>query len=321
MLINCVAYEEGRKLADIDRRDIRNYLQRPGCFVWVALRDATEEELTAMQEEFDLHPLAAEDARHGHQRPKIEEYGDLLFVVLNTIDVVGDELRIGEIDIFVGRNYVLSVRQHSEQGFLGVRARAEREPELLKNGSGYVLYALMDAIVDRYFPVLDAVETELESVEHQLFSAKDPRSNIESLYYVKQKLTTLKHATGPMLEYTGKLFGGRVPQVCTGLAEYFRDVYDHLIRLNQSIDSSRDTVTTAIQVNLALVQISDNEVTKRLAAYGALVAIPTMIVGIYGMNFEHMPELKWTYGYPLVMVLMVAIDVYLFSRFRKAGWL
>jgi magnesium transporter len=321
MLINCVAYEEGRKLADIDKRDIRNYLQRPGCFVWVALRDATEEELAEMQDEFDLHPLAVEDARHGHQRPKIEEYGDLLFVVVNTVDVVGEDLRIGEVDIFVGRNYVLSVRQHSEQGFLGVRARAEREPELLKNGSGYVLYALMDAIVDRYFPVLDAVETELESIEQQLFSAKDPRSNIESLYYVKQKLTTLKHATGPLLEYSGKLFGGRVPQVCAGLGEYFRDVYDHLVRLNQSIDSSRDTVATAIQVNLALVQVSESEVTKRLAAYAALVAVPTMIVGIYGMNFEHMPELKWAYGYPMVMGVIAVIDGYLFYRFRKSGWL
>jgi len=165
------------------------------------------------------------------------------------------------------------------------------------------------------------IETELESIEHQLFSAKDPRSTIETLYYVKQKLTTLKHATGPMLEYTGRLFGGRVPHVCAGLGEYFRDVYDHLIRLNQSIDSSRDTVATAIQVNLALVQISDNEVTKRLAAYAALVAIPTMIVGIYGMNFKHMPELEWTYGYPMVIALMAAIDVYLFTRFRKSGWL
>jgi magnesium transporter len=321
MLINCVAYEEGRKLADIDKRDIRSYLQRPGCFVWVALRDATDDELTEMQEEFDLHPLAVEDARHGHQRPKIEEYGDLLFVVVNTVEVVGDELKIGEVDIFVGRNYVLSVRQHSEQGFLGVRARAEREPELLRNGSGYVLYALMDAVADRYFPVLDAVETELEMIEHQLFSAKDPRANIESLYYVKQKLTTLKHAAGPFLENTGKLFGGRVPQACAGLGEYFRDVYDHLVRLNQSIDSARDTVATAIQVNLGLVQISDTEITKRLAAYGALVAVPTMIVGIYGMNFQNMPELKWAYGYPLVMGVMAAIDGFLFWRFRRAGWL
>src|SRR5213595_2397135 len=321
MLVNCVAYEDGRKLTEIDKREIRGYLARPGCFVWVALKDAAEAELAEMQEEFDLHPLAVEDAGHGDQRPKLEEYGHSLFVVLNTIEVMGDELRAGELDIFVGRNYVLSVRRGTEHGFQDVRARCEREPELLRNGSGYVLYALMDAVVDRYFPVLDAVETELETIEHQLFQAKDPRANIESLYYVKQKLTTLKHATGPMLEYTGRLFGGRVPQVCAGLGEYFRDVSDHLVRLNQSIDSSRDTVTTAIQVNLALVQISDNEVTKRLAAYAALVAIPTMIVGIYGMNFKHMPELEWTYGYPMVIAVMSAIDVYLFTRFRKAGWL
>src|SRR5213593_544811 len=308
-------------LADIEKNQIRGYLARPGCFVWVALKDAAEAELAELQEEFDLHPLAVEDARHGHQRPKLEEYGHSLFVVLNTIEVMGDELRAGELDIFVGRNYVLSVRRGTEHGFQDVRARCEREPELLRNGSGYVLYALMDAVVDRFFPVLDAVETELESIEQQLFSAKDPRSTIETLYYVKQKLTTLKHATGPMLEYTGRLFGGRVPQVCAGLGEYFRDVYDHLMRLNQSIDTARDTVTTAIQVNLALVQISDNEVTKRLAAYAALVAIPTMIVGIYGMNFKHMPELDWTYGYPLVLALMATIDVYLFTRFRKAGWL
>src|SRR5256885_12265354 len=304
MLINCVAYEEGHKLSDIDKRDIRNYLSRPGCFVWVALRDATEGERGEMKEESDRHPLAVEDARHGHQRPKIEEYGDLLFVVVNTVEVVGEELKIGEVDIFVGRNYVLSVRQHSDQGFLGVRARTEREPELLRNGSGYVLYALMDAVVDRFFPVLDAVETELESIEQHLFSAKDPRANVESLYYVKQKLTTLKHVTGPLLEYSGKLFGGRVPQVCAGLGEYFRDVYDHLVRLNQSIDTARDTVATAIQVNLGLVQISDTEVTKRLAAYGALVAVPAMIVGTYGMDFQHMPELHRPLGYPLVLAVI-----------------
>jgi magnesium transporter len=321
MLINCAAYEEGRKLADIDKRDISNYLQRPGAFVWIALRDATDEELAEMQQEFGLHPLAVEDARHGHQRPKIEEYGDLLFVVLNTVEVSGEELKLGEIDIFVGRNYVLSVRQHSEQSLLGVRQRAEREPHLLRNGAGYVLYALMDSVVDRYFPVLEALEIELEQTEQQLFGGRDPRANIEALYYVKQKLAVVKHAAGPMLEYSGRLFGGRVPQQVAGLGEYFRDVYDHLVRLNQSIDAARDTVTTAIHVNLAMVQISDNEVTKRLAAYAALVAIPTMIVGIYGMNFKHMPELDWQFGYPLVMSAIAAIDGYLFYRFRKAGWL
>jgi magnesium transporter len=183
----------------------------------------------------------------------------------------------------------------------------------------------MDAVVDRYFPVLDAIEMELEAIEAQLFrataSATAARDNIESLYFVKQKLTTLKHATAPLLEYTGKLYGGRVPQVCAGLGEYFRDIYDHLTRINQSIDSARDTVATAIQVNLAMITIGENEVTKRLAAYAALVAVPTMVAGVYGMNFKHMPELDWTWGYAYAIGVMVAIDGFLFARFRKAGWL
>jgi magnesium transporter len=321
MLVNCAVYQDGKKLADIQRREIKSYLQRPECFVWVALRDPDAAELAEMQDEFDLHELAVEDARHGEQRPKIEEYGDSLFVVLRTVEVAGEELKVGELDVFVGRNYVLSARQKTERGFQDVRARCEREPELLRYGSGYVLYALMDAAVDRYFPVLDAVETELEALEEQIFTGKSPRENIEALYYVKQKLMTLKHAAGPLLETSSRLFGGRVPPVCAGLGEYFRDVYDHVVRLNQSLDTLRDTVTTAIQVNLAMITIGESEVTKRLAAYAALVAVPTMIAGIYGMNFAHMPELKWTFGYPLSIAVMAAIDVYLFYRFRKARWL
>jgi magnesium transporter len=322
MLVNCVAYQNGRKLADIEKHEISNYLARPGCFVWVALRDAAEEELAEMQEEFDLHPLAVEDARHGHQRPKIEEYGDSLFVVMNTIEVEGEDLRAGEIHVFAGSNYVLSVRHRTERGFVDVRARAEREPELLKHGSGYVLYALMDAIVDRYFPVLDAVERELEKLEGRLFTpGASPRENIESLYYVKQKLTTMKHATAPLQENAGKLYGGRVPSVCTGLGEYFRDVYDHLVRINQSIDAARETVNTAIQVALAMVATGQGEITRRLAAYAALVAVPTMIAGVYGMNFKNMPELVWELGYPVAVGVMVAIDIFLFTRFRKAGWI
>ena len=323
MLINCVAYQDGQKLSDIDKRQISDYLKKPGCFVWVALADPTQEELAEMQEEFDLHELAVEDARHGHQRPKIEEYGDSLFVVLHTVEFTPiDEIKIGEVDIFVGRNYVLSVRSGTERGFKEVRARAERDPELLKYGSGYVLYALMDAVVDRYFPVLDAIESELERVEEHLFQkGASPRENIEALYYVKQQLTTLRHATGPAQEHSGKLFGGRVPFACHGLTEYFRDIYDHLARINQAIDAARETTNTAIQVALAMVNMGHGEITKSLAAYAALVAVPTMIAGVYGMNFEHMPELHWRFGYPLSIAAMVGIDAFLFFRFRKAGWI
>jgi len=322
MLVNCVAYQDGRKLADIAQGEIHDYLARPGCFVWVALRDPSEEDLLEMQRQFGLHELAVEDARHGHQRPKLEEYGDELFAVLHGLELAGDEVRAGEVNIFTGPNFVLSVRNRTNQDFLGVRARCEGEPELLKRGSGYVLYALMDAVVDRYFPVLDAVEAELEALEEKIFSGKSSRDNIEAMYYIRQKLMTLKHAAAPLLEAVSKLYGGgRVPQVCQGLGEYFRDVYDHLVRLNQSIDSLRDTASAAIQTNLAMLQIGETEVAKRFAAYAALVAVPTMIAGVYGMNFEHMPELDWAYGYPFALGLMVALDSTLFWRFRKAGWL
>jgi magnesium transporter len=321
MLINCVAYAEGKKLADIAQQDIRQYVSRPECFVWVALYEPTADELAGMQREFGLHELAVEDAQHGHQRPKIDEYGDSLFAVLQTVEIAADELKIGEVSVFVGPNYVLTVRSRTEQGFTGVRARCEREPHLLRQGASFVLYALMDAIVDRYFPVLDALEIELEGIEEKMFAGAPTRTNIEALYALKQKLMVLKHVVAPLLEGVGKLWGGRVPQLCAGTQEYFRDIYDHLSRINQSIDSQRDMVVTAISVNLSLTAVQENETTKRLAAYAALVAIPTMIAGIYGMNFEHMPELRWVFGYPLSVGLMVAIDAYLFYRFRKSGWL
>jgi len=321
MLVNCVVYQEGKKLADIAVEDIGRHVSRPECFVWVAVRDPEAAALVDMQEEFGLHELAVEDAQHGHERPKIDEYGDSLFAVLHTVEVAGSELRVGEVDIFVGKNYVLSVRNRSEQGFANVRARCEREPELLRHGAGFVFYALMDAIVDRYFPVLDTLEGELERVEERIFTGDSARANVEALYALKQKLMTLKHAVEPLLEATGKLCGGRVPQICKGTQDYFRDVYDHLLRVNQSIDSLRDMVTTAITVNLSLITLAEGENTKRLASYAALVAVPTMLAGVYGMNFKHMPELDWHLGYPLALGVMGAIDLYLFIRFRKAGWL
>jgi magnesium transporter len=322
MLVNCAAYQEGKKLGEIEPREIRTMLAQPDTFVWMALKDPSEAELEAMGKEFDLHPLAIEDARHGHQRPKIEEYDDDLFVVMQTLEPAGDEIHVGEVDVFVGRNYVLTVRNQSARGFQEVRARCEREPELLRHGPGYVLYALMDAVVDRYFPLLDALESDLESLEEKIFTGKGlTRKNIESLYALKQKLTTLKHAAGPLLEGTGKLYGGRVPQICHGLQDYFRDVYDHLGRINQAMESMRETGVTAISVYAAMAMVQQGETTRKLAAGAALVAVPTLIAGVYGMNFTHMPELSWEFGYPVSIALMFAIDGFLFWRFRKAGWL
>ncbi|MBA3582457.1 MAG: magnesium/cobalt transporter CorA [Gammaproteobacteria bacterium] len=322
MLVNCVAYRDGFKLADISPEEISDYLDQPNTFVWVALADATDTELLQMQEEFDLHELAVEDARHGHQRAKIEEYGDSVFAVMQTVEVEeSGELYVGEVDVFVGLNYVLSIRSRTHRGFSDVRARCEREPHLLKFGAGFVFYVLMDTVVDRYFPVLDGLEEELDSIEADIFNSGNARTNIEALYALKQKLTILKHATFPLMEAAGKLYGGRVPQVCMDTQEYFRDIYDHLYRINQSIDGIRDMLLTAIQVNLSLIALGESEVNKKLAAWAAIIGVPTMIAGIYGMNFNHMPELEWYWGYPLVMGIMISIDVYLFWRFKKVGWL
>lgn len=322
MLINCVAYREGHKLADIPVSAISDHLQQPGCFVWVALRDANDDELAQMQREFSLHDLAVEDARHGHQRPKIEEYDDTLFAVLHLLELSPtDELLLGEVNIFVGHNFILSVRNRSTQGFLGVRERCQREPHLLRQGSGFVLYALMDSVVDRYFPIVDELETELEAIEGQIFDRGAGRANIERLYELKHKVTMLRHAVTPLLDAIGKLHGGRVPAVCVASTEYFRDVYDHLVRLQTSIDTIRDTIGTAIQVNLSMVTIEESEVTKRLAAWAGIFAVATFFVGVWGMNFERMPELKWAWGYPFAVGWIVTICGLMWWRFRRAGWL
>ncbi len=321
MLINCVAYQDGRKLADIAVEDIDRFVQQPGCFVWVALRDASDAELRQMQQEFDLHELAVEDASHGHQRPKVEEYGHTLFVVMKLPELRDGELENGEVAIFVGENFVLSVRNNSQQGFLGVRERCEREPEHLRQGSGFVLYALMDAVVDRYFPVLDTLETELEDIESRIFDRGTARLNIERLYGLKRRATVLRHAVAPLLEVAGKLHGGRVPSVCVRSQEYFRDVHDHLARISTAIDGIRETIGTAIQVNLSMVTIEESETTKRLAAWAAIFAVSTALAGIWGMNFEQMPELKWAWGYPMALGLIASAAGVLFWRFRRAGWL
>lgn len=321
MLISAAVYRDGHRVAEIEPTEIHRYVAEPDYLVWVALRDPDPATLEQMQAQFDLHPLAIEDARHGHQRPKIEDYGDSLFAVLQIIEPSADDLRIGEVAIFAGRNYVLTVRSHSERGFQDVRARCELEPELLRVGSGYVLYALIDAVVDRYFPVLDQLESELEAVEARLFSDASPRANIEALYRLKNRLMTVRHAVAPLLESISNLSGARVPPLVAPLREYFRDIYDHLQRLNQAGESIRDSVATATSVNLSMITLQESENMKRLAAYAALVAVPTLIAGIYGMNFAHMPELGWKYGYAGALSLMAIIDTYLFVRLRRSGWL
>lgn len=325
MLINCVAYQDGQRLGAIKIDEVSQYVQRPECFVWVALKDPEPSELDAMKQQFRLHELAVEDVRLQHQSPKIEEYGQSLFAVLHTIEKNEEnELVLGEVDVFVGPNYVLSVRNRTRHGFQEVRARCESEPALLKHGSGFVLYALIDHIVDSYFPILAALGDELEQTEDRIFEKHGlaaSRTIIEDLYSLKRRLVMLHHHIAPLLEAVAKLTGGRIPHVCEGMQAYFRDVYDHLDRIVRTIEGRREMVVTAIQVNLGMISLAENEVTKRLGSFAALFAVPTMIAGIYGMNFQEIPELHFKYGYPICIAVMVLIDVLLWSRFRKAGWL
>lgn len=321
MLIHCIAYQNGAKLTDLPVESISDYLLQPDCFVWVALCDTTDTELNQLQTEFGLHDLAIEDARHGHQRPKIEEYDDTLFVAMHIVTRENTELTVGEFSIFVGSNFIISIRNRSKQHFLGVRERCEREPERLQLGAGFVFYALMDAVVDHYFPVIEELESHLEAIEEHLFDQGAASSNIAKLYALKRKVVVLRHAVTPLMDATSRLYGGRVPPVCVAPQAYFRDVYDHLTRINASIENIRDTLTTAILVCQSSISIEQNDINKRLAAWGGIFAVATLFAGIWGMNFQHIPELKWEFGYPLALLTMAGTGGYLYYRFKRAGWL
>ncbi|MDR1854804.1 MAG: magnesium and cobalt transport protein CorA [Azoarcus sp.] len=339
MLIHCTAYQRGKKLADIATDDIAGYLDMPDCFVWVALRDATADELARMQAVFGLHELAVEDANHGHQRPKIEEYDDELFAVMHLVEekdasappepelLPRDKehgLHVTEMHVFVGAKYVVSIQNGFRQDLHAVRARCEREPKSLALGSGYVFYALLDVVVDSYFPLIEKLEGAIEHMEDRIFAhnaSQSSKNGIRRLYRQKRRSTVLKHAVTPLMEAVGRLHSGRVPDVCDKSRHYFRDVYDHLARINGALDGMREAVTTAIQVNLALVTIDQTEVSKKLAAWAGIFAVATALAGIWGMNFEHMPELTWQYGYPVALALIAAAGVVLYWRFRKARWL
>lgn len=321
MLINCVAYRDGRRLRDLSLSEIHPLLETPDTFVWVALRDPDADEVQALQGAFDLHDLAVEDAVRGHQRPKLEEYGPSLFLVVHTVDMVDGDLELGEMAVFAGANYVLTVRSGAGQDFRSVRERCEREPELLRQGPAFVVYALMDAVVDRYFPVAEALEAELEALEQDIFEADSPRHSVERLYQLKRRVNRLRHAVVPLLEATGRLHGGRVPALCAGMQNYFRDVHDHLQRIGATVEHIRETIVTAMQMSLSMAAMEETEVNKRLAAWAAIFAVATVLAGIWGMNFEHMPELDWRLGYPAALLVMAGVCGYLFYRFRRARWL
>jgi magnesium transporter len=322
-VVNCIAYEHGKRLGEVDLGAIQDTLKRPETFIWIGLVEPPEWLLRAVQDQFGLHDLAVEDALHGHQRPKLERYDDSLFVVLRTVQLGRETKRadLGETHIFVGARYIVTVRHGSQLSHKGLRGRCEAAPQLLGHGPAFVLYALMDFVVDQYFPIVDALEDELESLETDIFSERFDRGTMQRIYRLKRDLLGMKRAVAPLIEICNRLIRFDLELIPEATRPYFRDVYDHAVRINDMIDSLSQLVTTALEANLSLMSVAQNEDTKRLAAWAAIIAVPTMVAGLYGMNFTNMPELHWRYGYPLVLAIMGGICFSLFYAFKKTRWL
>ena len=322
-LVHSVTYADGLRVGEVAIPDISEVLKQPGRFVWVGLHEPDDEMLAEIQQEFSLHDLAVEDAARAHQRPKLERYGDSIFVVLRTahVDPATGEIDFGETHVFVGSNYIVSVRHGGSLPYDEVRARCETTPDLMAKGPGFVLYALMDFIVDQYFPLVDTFEDKLAALEDDIFGQTFTRHTTQRIYQLKRDLLEVKRAVAPLVDMCNRLVRADFRLIPDDARVYFRDVYDHAIRINEMVDTLRELLTAALEANLSLISVSQNEAMKRLAGWAAIVAVPTMIAGIYGMNFKFMPELDWYLGYPLAMAIMIGACGFLYYKFKRSGWL
>jgi magnesium transporter len=322
-VIDCAAYCSGARVADLGLDQIRGALGQSDHFVWLGLYEPEKEVLRHVQQQFGLHDLAIEDAYNAHQRPKLELYENSLFVVLRTAHLSHSprQLEFGETHVFVGRNYVVTVRHGSLRSHIGVRQRCESTPHLLAKGPGYVLYALMDFVVDQYLPIVQQIEEEVEELEDTIFSMSDTGEATAQIYQLKRDLLALRRTIAPLVEVCNRLMRFDLSHVPDDTRVYFRDVYDHIVRLNETIDAQRELLTTALEAHLSLMSHAQNEHMKRITAWAAMIAVPTMIAGIYGMNFRHMPELTWTYGYHISILVMIGACAALYVGFKRSGWL
>jgi magnesium transporter len=322
-VVACAAYAGGARIADVEIEDISDVLTHDDRFVWIGLYEPDEALLKQVQAEFGLHDLAIEDAHLAHQRPKLERYGDSLFIALRTAQTDRQQRRIafGETHLFVGSRYVVSVRHGASLSYADVRARCEAAPQLLSKGPGFVLHAIMDFVVDQYFPIVDALEDDLDSLEADIFGDNASRDTTMRIYNLKRDLLEIKRGVSPLVDICNRLMRTDLDLIPDDARPYFRDVYDHAIRVNEKVDGLRELLGTALEANLTLTTIAQNEATKRITGWAAIFAIPTMIAGVYGMNFEFMPELQWRWGYPVVMGVTVALCGVLYYRFKRSGWL
>ncbi|MET1028066.1 MAG: magnesium/cobalt transporter CorA [Dongiaceae bacterium] len=321
-VVNCAIYQEGRKLSDLDITKTEEMKVSAGQLIWIGLLEPSQEALLPLQRQFGLHELAVEDAYRAHQRPKLEVYGDTVFVVMKTCQWLDGELALGETCFFVGRGYVISVRHGKSLSYAPVRDRCENVPEKLKHGEDFILYALMDFIVDNYFPVVDALEEKIEELEEAVYEGRDDQRDVLSeIASLRRDLLSMRHAVAPLPDICQRIMRYDVPAMDKNTQPYFRDVYDHANILMDRIEALRETVKSVVESKMLMTSMRQNDVMRQLAAWAAMLAVPTMVAGIYGMNFQNMPELTWRYGYYVVIGAMAAICGTLFWRFKKSGWL
>jgi len=321
MLINCAAYKAGHRIAEIDLDQADCIASRPGDFVWVGLHEPDESLLRVVQQRFGLHDLAVEDAHMAHQRPKLEAYGESLFVVLRTAQLKDGKIGWGETHVFAGPGYVVTVRHGSTTAYKTVRARCESAPEMLSRGESFVIYSVMDFVVDNYFPVLHELEAEVDALENSVFSQDSARLDVARVFELRHELLLMRRAVLPLQEVCNGLIRFDVTLIAPEMRAYFRDVQDHVIRVVESIDNLRELLKGALEANLLLASVQQNDVTKQLAAWAAILAVPTAIAGIYGMNFKYMPELDYPAAYPIVLTFIAGLCGYLYYRFKRSGWL
>lgn len=321
MIIDCAGYENGCRVASLAISDVQAWTTHPDRFAWIGLLEPSEALLREVQQQFGLHDLAVEDALNAHQRPKLEFYGDSLFLVLHTVRRKHDKVEFGETHIFAGRGYVVAIRHGASSSYKELRTRCEKVPAMLAKGADFVVYSYMDFIVDNYLPIIAELEAEAEIIEENVLSSRIDRAMIHRVYELKRHLWQLRKMVSPVIE-----MGNRLQRTETGLIDddmrpYFGDVHDHAIRIDESIDGLRDMLSSALEANLLTASVQQNEVMKRLAGYAAMLGVPTAIAGIFGMNFDHMPELHWRFGYGFSLMLMAGASGYLYYRFKKSGWL
>ncbi len=321
-VINCVTYDTTGQRRDVSLDEISDVLARDDdSFVWVGLYEPSEAVLDKLQEEFDLHDLAVEDAHNAHQRPKIEAYGNSLFIAVQTAQVVDDHILYGETHAFLGPRYLVTVRHGHSLSYTPVRERVQREVELLAMGPSFGLYAVLDFIVDNYRPIVDEFRDTLDALEQDIFADDFRRDTVYKLYELKRELTRMRLSVAPLQDVLAQLSRSQSPLIPEEVRLYFRDVHDHALRVNESTDTLRDMLGTAISVNLSLVTLAQGETVKRLGAWAALLAAPTLIASWYGMNFERMPELLGKYSYPVLIGVVVVVCTVLYRQFKRTRWL